>query len=235
MTDAVKTASDSRAPSPTLAPSHTSLDKEMRDEKLPGGGGNDADDEVDAASDDAEPAAVNVETIRSAADAHPLGKIETSTSVHHDGSLAIKKTTTREDGSEYPTGARLGLIMLALCLAVFLMALDNSIIATAIPKITDQFHSLGDVGWYGSAYLLTTAALQLPFGKAYTYGRFVSALPLLVLRLLLTTPASNGSFSAPSSSSRSAPWSARSPRTPSRSSSAAPSPVWARRASSPAP
>lgn len=28
--------------------------------------------------------------------------------------------------------------------------IDNSIIATAIPKITDQFHSLGDVGWYGS-------------------------------------------------------------------------------------
>jgi hypothetical protein len=30
------------------------------------------------------------------------------------------------------------------------MGLDNSIIATAIPKITDQFHSLEDVGWYGS-------------------------------------------------------------------------------------
>jgi hypothetical protein len=27
---------------------------------------------------------------------------------------------------------------------------DNSIIATAIPKITDKFHSLEDVGWYGS-------------------------------------------------------------------------------------
>lgn len=46
---------------------------------------------------------------------------------------------------------------------------DNSIIATAIPKITDQFHSLGDVGWYGSAYLLTTAALQLLFGKFYSF------------------------------------------------------------------
>jgi len=35
---------------------------------------------------------------------------------------------------------------MALCLSVFLMALDNTIIATAIPKITDQFHSLADVG-----------------------------------------------------------------------------------------
>jgi hypothetical protein len=63
---------------------------------------------------------------------------------------SIQQTQTREDGTEYPSGMKLGLIVLALCLSVFLMALDNSIIATAIPKITDQFQSLPDVGWYGS-------------------------------------------------------------------------------------
>ncbi|KAH7274887.1 major facilitator superfamily domain-containing protein [Fusarium solani] len=73
------------------------------------------------------------------------------------------------DDTVYPTGMKLALITLALCLAVFVMALDNSIIATAIPKITDAFGSLNDVGWYGSAYMLTTAALQLFFGKLYTY------------------------------------------------------------------
>ncbi|GAP91503.1 putative DHA14-like major facilitator [Rosellinia necatrix] len=82
---------------------------------------------------------------------------------------ALKPTETREDGSDYPTGVKLGLISLALCLSVFLIALDNSIIATAIPAITNAFHSLPDVGWYGSAYLLTTAALQLLFGKLYTF------------------------------------------------------------------
>ena len=56
----------------------------------------------------------------------------------------------REDDSEYPPGLRFGLICVALCMSVFLMALDTSIIATAIPKITDEFQSLGDVGWYGS-------------------------------------------------------------------------------------
>ncbi|KAI9687198.1 MAG: hypothetical protein M1820_010502 [Bogoriella megaspora] len=71
--------------------------------------------------------------------------------------------------TEYPSKAKLTIITIALCLAVFLMALDNAIIATAIPRITEQFHSLTDVGWYGSAYLLTTAALQLQFGKFYTY------------------------------------------------------------------
>ncbi|KAI8210000.1 Aspyridones efflux protein [Colletotrichum sp. SAR 10_76] len=64
---------------------------------------------------------------------------------------------------------KLGLIVLALCLSVFVMALDNSIIATAIPRITDEFNSLNDVGWYGSAYLLTTASFMLLFGKLFTF------------------------------------------------------------------
>lgn len=36
-----------------------------------------------------------------------------------------------------------------------LLIQDQTIIATAIPKITDQFGALNDVGWYGSAYMLT--------------------------------------------------------------------------------
>lgn len=39
---------------------------------------------------------------------------------------------------------------LAICLSIFLVALDSTIIATAIPQITNQFSSLNDVGWYGS-------------------------------------------------------------------------------------
>ncbi|KAJ7082694.1 major facilitator superfamily domain-containing protein [Mycena belliarum] len=74
-----------------------------------------------------------------------------------------------EDAVEYPEGIKLLLVTIALCLSVFLVALDNTIIATAIPKITDQFQSLDDIGWYGSAYLLTTAAFQLLFGKFYSF------------------------------------------------------------------
>lgn len=47
------------------------------------------------------------------------------------------------------------------------MGLDRSILATAIPDITSEFNSLDDVAWYGSSYLLTTCAFQLPFGKLY--------------------------------------------------------------------
>jgi len=43
------------------------------------------------------------------------------------------------------------------------------IIATAIPKISDQFHSIEDIGWYASAYMLTGSAFMLLFGKFYTF------------------------------------------------------------------
>jgi MFS family permease len=39
----------------------------------------------------------------------------------------------------------------------------------AIPAISNEFDSLSDVGWYGSAYLLTCCAFQLLFGKVYTF------------------------------------------------------------------
>lgn len=53
--------------------------------------------------------------------------------------------------------------------AIFVVALDNTIIATAIPKITTVFHSTQDVGWYASSYLLTSTTLQPLFGKLYTH------------------------------------------------------------------
>ncbi|KAI1126002.1 major facilitator superfamily domain-containing protein [Nemania abortiva] len=68
---------------------------------------------------------------------------------------------------QYITGLKLGLVIVSLVLACFLLLLDTSIVSTAIPKITDEFHSLADVGWYGSAYTLGSAALQPLTGKVY--------------------------------------------------------------------
>ncbi|MCJ1395326.1 hypothetical protein MMC18_008210 [Xylographa bjoerkii] len=48
---------------------------------------------------------------------------------------------------QYPKLGVVVLIMVALYLATLLVALDRTIIATAIPRITDDFDSLGDVGW----------------------------------------------------------------------------------------
>ncbi|CAI6094995.1 unnamed protein product [Clonostachys chloroleuca] len=71
---------------------------------------------------------------------------------------------------EYPTGSRLATIVVSLMLAMFLVALDNTILGTAIPKITDEFHDLNKVSWYGSAYLMTFGGgVQSTWGKVYKY------------------------------------------------------------------
>ncbi|KAF8915559.1 major facilitator superfamily domain-containing protein [Mucidula mucida] len=72
-----------------------------------------------------------------------------------------------DEEMEYPSSGKLALISLGLALATFVVALDNTIIATAIPTITTVFDSLNDVGWYGSSYLLTMTSLQPSFGKIY--------------------------------------------------------------------
>ncbi|QPC72706.1 hypothetical protein HYE68_003458 [Fusarium pseudograminearum] len=68
-----------------------------------------------------------------------------------------------------PKTLKFWLIIISVFAAMFLVALDRTIIATAIPQITNDFQSLGDIGWYGSAYMLTTAAFQLIFGRIYRF------------------------------------------------------------------
>ncbi|PNY28103.1 Transporter [Tolypocladium capitatum] len=85
---------------------------------------------------------------------------------------AVKPPSTGDasagaDDAEYPSLPKALLILLGLFLGVFLVALDQTIIGTAIPKITDDFGTIADVGWYGSAYLLTSTALQPTFGRFY--------------------------------------------------------------------
>jgi hypothetical protein len=56
-----------------------------------------------------------------------------------------KAADTSEEDMEYPQGFKLWVILSALCLAIFLVALDQTIISTAIPKITDHFDSIRDI------------------------------------------------------------------------------------------
>jgi hypothetical protein len=60
-----------------------------------------------------------------------------------------------EDEEYILTGAQLHIILFALGLAIFLLALDMSILTTAIPLITEKFQSTTDIGWYMSAYTLS--------------------------------------------------------------------------------
>ncbi|KAI8188357.1 Efflux pump aflT [Colletotrichum sp. SAR 10_75] len=82
---------------------------------------------------------------------------------------ATHTKTNQSEDVQYPSGLSLVLVLGSLFISMFLVSLDRLIITTAIPKITDEFDSVTDVGWYGSVFLLTTCAFQLLFGKIYSF------------------------------------------------------------------
>ena len=55
---------------------------------------------------------------------------------------------------EWAHGFQLFNILAAVTFVCFLMLLDGTIVVAAVPRITDDFNSLDDIGWYGAAYQL---------------------------------------------------------------------------------
>lgn len=77
--------------------------------------------------------------------------------------------SSEESGQDFElAGLPLVFVVIGVALAIFLMSLDSSIIATAIPRIISQFNSPSDIGWYGSAYSFAMCALQPIAGKVFT-------------------------------------------------------------------
>ncbi|ATY62230.1 sulfate permease 2 [Cordyceps militaris] len=95
-----------------------------------------------------------------------------------DAAAEVSKAGSTQPASPFAIFA----IFTGLALMIICIALDRSIVATAVPQITSEFRSLSDAGWYGSAYLMSTCCLQLFFGKLYAEFRvkwvFLSALVL---------------------------------------------------------
>ncbi|KAI0377283.1 MFS general substrate transporter [Hypomontagnella monticulosa] len=73
----------------------------------------------------------------------------------------------QENDPDKPSMVKILLVAISLWFAMFLVSLDSTIVANAIPSISDDFQKSSDVGWYGSGYLLTTAAFQLLYGRVY--------------------------------------------------------------------
>ncbi|KAK4691717.1 MFS transporter, DHA2 family, glioxin efflux transporter, partial [Lecanoromycetidae sp. Uapishka_2] len=82
---------------------------------------------------------------------------------------SLEKAVEGMSDDQYPQGFKLVLLAGASVIAVFLIALDQTIIGTAIPKITDEFHGLKDVSWYAAAYFMTFGATQTSAGKVYAH------------------------------------------------------------------
>ena len=65
------------------------------------------------------------------------------------------------DGAAAGPGRRqVRLIFSALMLGMLLAALDQTIVATALPTITGDLHGLNHIGWLGAAYLLAVAVVM---------------------------------------------------------------------------
>ncbi|KAK5731634.1 hypothetical protein LTR17_011226 [Elasticomyces elasticus] len=111
----------------------------------------------------------------------PLGGVDNATAtqvVGQQAQTALEKPLTVHDSQDsaqtgddtvYPGRLAFWVIYTGLLLATFVIGFDSNCVATIIPVITDEFHSLNDVGWYGTAYLITSASTLVAYGKIYKY------------------------------------------------------------------
>jgi MFS family permease len=87
------------------------------------------------------------------------------------------------------THSEILVIMGALMLVMFLAALDQSIVATALPKIATDLHGLNKLSWVATSYLLTSAISTPIYGKlSDLYGRkkiFQTAIVIFLIGSML--------------------------------------------------
>ncbi|GAA6031379.1 hypothetical protein JCM8097_005632 [Rhodosporidiobolus ruineniae] len=63
-------------------------------------------------------------------------------------------------------GKKLAVVFTAMLLSLLLIALDQTILATALPRIASDFNSFDKQGWISSAFILTQTAFILFYGQA---------------------------------------------------------------------
>lgn len=87
--------------------------------------------------------------------------MSTASTVVEPTDNAVEKGGPPADKVQQPrTKARVALIMLALSLATFLAALDSTIVATALPTISEYFHSAAGYTWIGEDLDALTAFVR---------------------------------------------------------------------------
>src|ERR1700710_1028601 len=86
-------------------------------------------------------------------------------------------------------------ILMSLLLTMFLAALDQTIVATALPTIGRQFNDVSNLSWVITAYLLASTAVAPVFGTlSDIYGRramIIAALSLFIVGSILCALAPN--------------------------------------------
>ncbi|OQD73917.1 hypothetical protein PENDEC_c013G02420 [Penicillium decumbens] len=79
----------------------------------------------------------------------------TATIENNEKVFPLEKAETVAEQQDSETDFRLWQqlpVFIAMGLAIFILGLDNTIVGTATPTISNEFYSLTDIGRYGSAY-----------------------------------------------------------------------------------
>ncbi|KAJ7128268.1 ABC transporter [Mycena filopes] len=97
---------------------------------------------------------------------------------HTLGAPSVKSITRKEDkktvglpGPPVPdpstilTGKRLAIVFVAMLLSLFLIALDQTILATALPRIASEFDAFSLQGWVSSSFILAQTVFLLFYGQ----------------------------------------------------------------------
>src|SRR3954470_15520774 len=104
---------------------------------------------------------------------------------------AQQSPSATPSGSGEYTHRQILTIITGLMMGMFLAALDQTIVATAIRTISDDLHGLSVQAWVTTAYLITSTIVTPLYGKlSDIYGRkplFILAISLFVIGSLLCT------------------------------------------------
>ncbi|KAM5444835.1 hypothetical protein MferCBS31731_000290 [Microsporum ferrugineum] len=114
----------------------------------------------------------------------------------NEAKMEMKTEGPKPASTEKTFTLKVILLLISVFLSMFLVAIDRTIVSTAVPTISNEFNAFADIGWYGSVYSLTCCAFQLVFGKIYAY---FSVRVNFVVSMILFEAGSALSGAAPSS------------------------------------
>ncbi|KAJ3256441.1 hypothetical protein HDU77_003162 [Chytriomyces hyalinus] len=115
---------------------------------------------------------------------------------HSVAAKQVAATPTHSENGVAPLSKwEFGLVFVGLALAVFLAALDQTIVAVALQAIASEFNSLTEINWIATAYFLTATAFIPVYGQlADIFGRksiFLLAITIFEIGSLLCGLAGN--------------------------------------------
>ncbi|SCV73983.1 BQ2448_6413 [Microbotryum intermedium] len=131
------------------SPHDTLTDRDARDYSLVGGQTDATTDGLEAAAGVAAPV-VTAQKVGTSLQATPTED---------------KPSPPAVDESTILTGKKLAIVFVSMLLSLLLIALDQTILATALPRIASDFHAFNLQGWVSSAFILTQTGFLLPYGQ----------------------------------------------------------------------